>query len=220
MNKRWQYKPLPPVEEVNALSKAINVNEYLCAVLLQRGIRDYDAARSFFRPTLDQLHDPFLMTDMDKAVERIKTAIDKGERILVYGDYDVDGTTAVSLVYSYLRSFHEHCHYYIPDRYAEGYGVSRAGVEWAHANGYTLIIALDLGIKASDMVVLADAKGIDFVICDHHLPGIEIPQAVAVLDPKRVDCNYPFPELSGCGIGFKLIQAFARRYRDESVMND
>ena len=220
MTKRWQYKPLPSVEEVNALSKAINVNEYLCAVLLQRGIRDYDAARSFFRPTLDHLHDPFLMTDMDKAVERIKMAVDKGERILVYGDYDVDGTTAVSLVYSYLRSFHEHCHYYIPDRYAEGYGVSRAGVEWAHANGYTLIIALDLGIKASDMVVLADAKGIDFVICDHHLPGIEIPQAVAVLDPKRVDCNYPFAELSGCGIGFKLIQAFARRYRDESVMNE
>jgi single-stranded-DNA-specific exonuclease len=220
MNKRWQYKILPSVEEVNALSKTINVNEYLCAVLLQRGIRDYDAARSFFRPTLDHLHDPFLMTDMDKAVERIKAAIDKGERILVYGDYDVDGTTAVALVYSYLRSFYESCHYYIPDRYAEGYGVSRAGVEWAHANGYTLIIALDLGIKASDMVVLADAKGIDFIICDHHLPGIEIPQAVAVLDPKRVDCNYPFPELSGCGIGFKLIQAFARRYRDESVMND
>jgi single-stranded-DNA-specific exonuclease len=220
MNKRWQHKPLPPAEAVNALSKAINVNEYLCAVLLQRGIQDFETARTFFRPTLEQLHDPFLMTDMDKAVERIKAALDKQEKILVYGDYDVDGTTAVSLVYSYLRSFYDHCHYYIPDRNAEGYGVSRAGVEWAHANGYTLIIALDLGIKASDMVVLADAKGIDFIICDHHLPGVEIPQAVAVLDPKREDCDYPFLELSGCGIGFKLMQAFARRYRDESVLNE
>jgi single-stranded-DNA-specific exonuclease len=220
MNKRWQHKQLPAADDVNALSKIINVNEYLCAVLLQRGVSDYDAARSFFRPSLDELHDPFLMLDMDKAVERMKRAIDNEEKILVYGDYDVDGTTAVSLVYSYLRSFYSHCHYYIPDRYAEGYGVSRAGVEWAHANGYTLIIALDLGIKASDMVVLADAKGIDFIICDHHLPGLEIPSAVAVLDPKREDCNYPYTELSGCGIGFKLIQAFARRYRDESVLQE
>jgi single-stranded-DNA-specific exonuclease len=220
MTKRWQYKPMPLPEDVNTLSKAINVNEYLCAVLLQRGIGDFDEAKKFFRPTLDQLHDPFLMKDMDKAVERIKAAIDKGERILVYGDYDVDGTTAVSLVYSHLRSFYDRCHYYIPDRYAEGYGVSRAGVEWAEANGYTLIIALDLGIKASDMVVLADAKGIDFIICDHHLPGVEIPRAIAVLDPKRLDCNYPFPELSGCGIGFKLVQAYERRYGDERTMEN
>jgi single-stranded-DNA-specific exonuclease len=220
MNKRWLHKSVPPADEVNALSKAINVNEYLCAVLIQRGIRDYDAAKSFFRPSMDQLHDPFLMTDMENAVERMKKAIDSGEHILIYGDYDVDGTTAVSLVYSYLRSFYDRCHYYIPDRYAEGYGVSREGVEWAHANGYTLIIALDLGIKASDMVVLAEAKGIDFIICDHHLPGVEIPSAVAVLDPKREDCNYPFQELSGCGIGFKLVQAYARRYRDESVLGD
>src|SRR6187399_823077 len=216
MIKRWQYKPLPSADAISALSKAINVNDYLCAVLLQRGIVGFDDARRFFRPSLTELHDPFLMTDMEKAVARIKTAVDSGEKILVYGDYDVDGTTAVSLVYSHLRSFYEHCHYYIPDRYAEGYGVSRAGVEWAEANGYTLIIALDLGIKASDMVVLAEAKGIDFVICDHHLPGVEIPRAVAVLDPKRSDCTYPFTELSGCGIGFKLMQAFARRYRDES----
>lgn len=215
MNKRWQYKPLPDTELVNALSKSINVNEYLCAVLLQRGVLDFEAARSFFRPTLEQLHDPFLMTDMDKAVDRIRVAIDKGEKILVYGDYDVDGTTAVSLVYSHLRSFYDRCHYYIPDRYAEGYGVSRAGVEWAEANGYTLIIALDLGIKASDMVVLAEAKGIDFIICDHHLPGVEIPRAVAVLDPKREDCSYPYQELSGCGIGYKLMQAYARRHGNE-----
>jgi single-stranded-DNA-specific exonuclease len=218
MIKRWQYKPLPSSDDVSALGKAINVNDYLCAILLQRGIVGFDDARRFFRPSLDQLHDPFLMTDMEKAVARIKSAIDNGEKILVYGDYDVDGTTAVSLVYSHLRSFYEHCHYYIPDRYVEGYGVSRAGIEWAEANGYSLIIALDLGIKASDMVVLADAKGIDFVICDHHLPGVEIPRAIAVLDPKREDCHYPFQELSGCGIGFKLMQAFERRHGDERRM--
>jgi single-stranded-DNA-specific exonuclease len=220
MIKRWQYKPLPSADDISALSKAINVNDYLCAVLLQRGIVGFDDARRFFRPSLEELHDPFLMTDMEKAVTRIKAAIDSGEKILVYGDYDVDGTTAVSLVYSHLRSFYEHCHYYIPDRYAEGYGVSRAGVEWAEANGYTLIIALDLGIKASDMVVLADAKGIDFVICDHHLPGIEIPRAIAVLDPKREDCHYPFQELSGCGIGFKLMQAYERLHGDERRMEN
>lgn len=220
MNKRWQYKQTPDRDEVLALSKVLNVNEYLCAILLQRGIKDFESAKNFFRPSLDHLHDPFLMQDMDKAVERIKQAIDRKEKILVYGDYDVDGTTAVSLVYSYLREFHAHCDFYIPDRYAEGYGVSRAGVEWAEQNGFTLIIALDLGIKACDMVILAEAKGIDFIICDHHLPGGEFPRAVAVLDPKRQDCNYPYQELSGCGIGFKLIQAFARRYGDESVLQN
>ncbi len=146
---------------------------------------------------------------------RLKTAIDNNEKILIYGDYDVDGTTAVSLVFSYLKNFYDQCDFYIPDRHIGGYGVSEAGVKWAHENEFTLIIALDLGIKSADMVTLAGIKGIDFIICDHHLPGTEIPNAVAVLDPKREDCNYPFKELSGCGLGFKLFQAFARKYRDE-----
>lgn len=216
MTKRWIYKHIPSKESVEQLGKEINVNPYLTTILLQRGIADFHSAKKFFRPSLDQLHDPFLMKDMKQAVERIKKAIDKQEKILVYGDYDVDGTTAVALVYSYLKSFYAHCEYYIPDRYAEGYGVSEAGIIWAEQNGFSLIIALDLGIKASDMVTLANHKGIDFIICDHHLPGSNIPQAVAVLDPKRDDCDYPFKELSGCGLGFKLIQGFARLYKDEA----
>ncbi len=214
-NRRWLYKPIPDQDKIQALGKSINVNQYLAAILIQRGIETFDAAKKFFTPSLDDLHDPFLMKDMDVAVERIRTAIDKGEKILVYGDYDVDGTTAVSLVYSYLSSFYSACDFYIPDRSSEGYGVSRAGVMWAEQNNFSLIIALDLGIKASDMVGLANHKGIDFIICDHHLPDKKIPQAVAVLDPKQDDCNYPFNELSGCGIGFKLMQAYARKYRDE-----
>src|ERR1700754_30344 len=190
MIKRWRYRPIPPAEEVSALSKAINVNEYLCAILIQRGITDFDLARKFFRPSLDHLHDPFLMRDMERAVERIKKAIDNNEKILIYGDYDVDGTTAVSLVYRFLKSFYDKCEFYIPDRYKEGYGVSTIGIEWAEDNGFTLIIALDLGIKSSDMVTIADNKGIDFIICDHHLPGKDVPSAVAVLDPKRDDCDY------------------------------
>ncbi|PZR41589.1 MAG: single-stranded-DNA-specific exonuclease RecJ [Azospira oryzae] len=218
MNKRWIHKPAPSAEEVAELSQRININPYLSAILIQRGITDFDSAKNFFRPSLDQLHDPFLMRDMDRAVERMKRAIDNKEKILVYGDYDVDGTTSVSLVFSYLREFHSECDFYVPDRYSEGYGVSEKGIIWAEENGFSLIIALDLGIKASDMVVLANHKGIDFIICDHHLPGTDIPQAVAVLDPKRSDCNYPFKELSGCGIGFKLLQAYARRYgHEESV---
>ena len=215
MTKRWIYKSSPAKESIEQLSKEINVNPYLTSILLQREITDFQTAKKFFRPSLDQLHDPFLMKDMKLAVERMKKAIDNKEKILVYGDYDVDGTTAVSLVFSYLKSFYSHCDYYIPDRHAEGYGVSEAGIIWAERNGYSLIIALDLGIKASDMVTLANHKGIDFIICDHHLPGAHIPQAVAVLDPKRDDCEYPFKELSGCGLGFKLIQGFARLYKDE-----
>jgi single-stranded-DNA-specific exonuclease len=215
MNKRWTYKTIPPREEIDKISKSININPYLSAILLQRNISDFDSAKNFFRPSLDQLHDPFLMQDMEQAVDRLKKAIDTREKVLIYGDYDVDGTTAVSVVFSYLREFHPYCDFYIPDRYAEGYGVSEAGILWAEENGFSLIIALDLGIKASDMVILANHKGIDFIICDHHLPGIQIPQAVAVLDPKRKDCTYPFQELSGCGIGFKLIQAFARKHRVE-----
>ncbi len=218
MVKRWRYKPIPPKEEVNALSKAINVNEYLCAILIQRGIKDFEHARRFFRPSLDHLHDPFLMRDMDRAVERVKRAVDNNEKILIYGDYDVDGTTAVSLVYRFLKQFYANCEFYIPDRYSEGYGVSATGIQWAEDNGFTLIIALDLGIKSSDMVKAAGHKGIDFIICDHHLPGKDMPNAVAVLDPKREDCEYPFQELSGCGIGFKLIQAYARRYGKEEEL--
>ncbi|HNR73151.1 MAG TPA: single-stranded-DNA-specific exonuclease RecJ [Cyclobacteriaceae bacterium] len=212
MEKRWLYKPTPPPSELEALTKAINVNPYLATVLWQRGICDFDKAKEFFRPSLDHLHDPFLLTDMHEAVERLKQAIDKQEKILIYGDYDVDGTTAVALVYSYLKNFYPHCDFYIPDRYAEGYGVSEAGIIWAEENNFSLIVALDLGIKASDMVTLARHKGIDFIICDHHLPGGEIPNAVAVLDPKREDCSYPFNELSGCGLGFKLVQAYSTRY--------
>ncbi len=215
LTRRWKYKPVPSVESVEALSAVLNLNPYLTSVLLQRGIADFETARYFFRPQLEHLHDPFLMKDMEAAVVRLHRAIQNQERILIYGDYDVDGTTSVALVYRYLRSFYSNIAFYIPDRYAEGYGVSQTGILWAEENQYTLIIALDLGIKSSDMVVLAAHKGIDFIICDHHLPGGDIPQAVAVLDPKREDCNYPFQELSGCGLGFKLIQAYARRYRIE-----
>jgi single-stranded-DNA-specific exonuclease len=215
MKKRWEYKAEPTAGKVQELSEAININNYLSAILIQRGIDTYDKAKKFFRPSLTDLHDPFLLTDMDEAVERLQRAITNKEKILIYGDYDVDGTTSVALVYSYLKTFYPNCEFYIPDRYKEGYGVSEAGIIWADQNEFSLIIALDLGIKASDMVVLANHKGIDFIICDHHLPDDKIPQAVAVLDPKRKDCPYPFKELSGCGLGFKLIQAYAKRYRKE-----
>lgn len=220
MQKRWIYKNTPAAETIEALGKAININANLATILLQRGVTDFESAKTFFRPSLDRLHDPFLLKDMEHAVVRLKSAIDKNEKILIYGDYDVDGTTAVALVHSYLRSFYPHCEFYIPDRYAEGYGVSEAGIIWAEENNFSLIIALDLGIKASDMVTLATHKGIDFIICDHHLPGGDIPNAVAVLDPKRDDCEYPYKELSGCGLGFKLIQAFSRRYRNEQEIFD
>jgi single-stranded-DNA-specific exonuclease len=218
MEKRWLLKPIPESDQIEKLSKAINVNWYLTTILIQRGVHEFEEARNYFRPTLDHLHDPFLMKDMDKAIDRLKRAIDTNEKILIYGDYDVDGTTSVSLVYSYLRKFYTHCEVYIPDRYAEGYGVSLAGIEWAELHDYTLIIALDCGIKSSELVSVANQKGIDFIICDHHLPGDSIPEAVAVLDPKRSDCPYPYKDLSGCGIGFKLMQAFARLYRDEKEL--
>ncbi len=220
MNRRWIYKTLPQQSQIDFLSESIHVSATLATLLLHRGVHTFEEARNFFRPALSDLHDPFLMKDMRPAVERIKLAIDQTEKILIYGDYDVDGTTAVSLAFSYLKSFYPHVAYYIPDRTAEGYGVSKAGILWAEQNGFSLIIALDLGIKASDMVMLANHKGIDFIICDHHLPDNKIPQAIAVLDPKQRDCFYPFKELSGCGIGFKLIQAFARSYRDENEVFD
>jgi single-stranded-DNA-specific exonuclease len=207
MEKRWQYREISNQEDITTLCKAINVNPYLAAILLQRGIHDLTSAREFFRPTLAELHDPFLMADMDVAVDRLTKAIQTNERILIYGDYDVDGTTAVALVYNYLSKFYQQCEIYVPDRHKEGYGISKAGVEYAEQHNFSLIIALDCGIKASDMVILANHKGIDFIICDHHLPGDKIPNAIAVLDPKRVDCLYPYKELSGCGLGFNRMQA-------------
>ncbi|MFM8850418.1 MAG: single-stranded-DNA-specific exonuclease RecJ, partial [Cytophagales bacterium] len=214
-DNRWIYKGQPLSEAIQSLSKAINVNSYLSTVLLQRGISNFEEAQHFFRPQLGHLHNPFLLKDMDIAVARMKKAIDQQEKILVYGDYDVDGTTSVAMVFSYLHSFYPHCDFYIPDRHAEGYGVSEVGLRYAADNNIKLIIALDLGVKALEAVHQASVQGIDFIICDHHLPGASIPHAVAVLDPKRKDCTYPFKELSGCGLGFKLLQAFAKTYRQE-----
>ena len=215
MQKRWLVREIPEREKIEQISNALNINPSLSTILIQRGINDFEKAKYFFRPLLDHLHDPFLMKDMDRAVDRLKKAIDGNEKILIYGDYDVDGTTSVALVISYLQSFYSHCEIYIPDRQVEGYGVSLAGIEWAEANQYSLIIALDCGIKSTELVQVAKRKGIDFIICDHHLPDDSIPDAVAVLDPKRKDCFYPYTELSGCGLGFKLIQAYARNHRDE-----
>ena len=216
MDKRWVLKEPPAPAQIEQLSKAININPYLSAILLQRGITDYETAKKFFRPSLDELHDPFLMKGMKAAVARLRQGIMAQERILIYGDYDVDGTTSVALVYSYLRKFYAHCEIYIPDRNAEGYGISLTGIEWAAEHGYTLVIALDCGIKSSELIEVARQKDIDFIICDHHLPDDFIPKAVAVLDPKQIDCPYPYKELSGCGLGFKLMQAYARTFRDES----
>lgn len=210
MKKNWRIKEQGNPEIIKQLSQQLNINPILANLLVQRGINTFEEARNFFRPSLSQLHDPFLMKDMDKAINRLTQAITNNEAILIYGDYDVDGTTAVALVYTFISSFYKKVDYYIPDRYKEGYGISFDGIDFAAASNFTLIIALDCGIKAVDKVVYATAKGIDFIICDHHRPGNEIPQAIAVLDPKRADCNYPFDELSGCGLGFKLIQAYAQ----------
>ncbi len=210
MEKCWVLKPPGDPEKVKDLSKVLGIDLVLADLLVQRGVTTFDEAKTFFRPTLEDLFDPFLMKDMDKAIARIKKAIDQKEQILVYGDYDVDGTSAVSLVYTFLHSFHSEIDFYIPDRYNEGYGISVRGIDFAAETNVKLIIALDCGIKAVEKVAYATAKGIDFIICDHHRPGAEIPGAVAVLDPKRSDCLYPYKELSGCGIGFKLIQAYSK----------
>lgn len=206
---RWNLKPKPSPDKVQHLAAALNIDAVTATLLVQRGIETFAEAKAFFRPVLADLHDPYLMKDMDKAVARIESAIENNENILVFGDYDVDGTTAVSLVSSFLRSYYPNVDTYIPDRYNEGYGVSFAGIDYADDNGCTLIIALDCGIKSIDKVAYAKAKGIDFIICDHHRPGDELPAAVAVLDPKRDDCSYPYDELCGCGVGFKLVQALA-----------
>ena len=208
---RWTLKPKPNSTTVDILSKALNVDTSIATLLVQRGIETYDEAKTFFRPSLKDLHDPFLMKDMDKAVARIETALLQGENILVYGDYDVDGTTAVALLSSYLETKSNQIATYIPDRYDEGYGISFKGIDFAHDNGFSLIVALDCGVKAIDKIDYASEKGIDFIICDHHRPGELLPKAVAVLDPKRNDCEYPFKELCGCGVGFKLIQALASK---------
>ncbi|MBO6879381.1 single-stranded-DNA-specific exonuclease RecJ [Winogradskyella sp.] len=208
---RWTLKPKPQVSKVEELKKALQVNDIVATLLLQRGIESYEAAKTFFRPSFEDLHDPFLMKDMDKAVARIEKAIVEGENILVYGDYDVDGTTSVALMSSYLKTRLDSVATYIPDRYDEGYGISYKGIDFAHDNDFSLIIALDCGVKAVDKVKYAKDKGIDFIICDHHRPGNKLPEAIAVLDPKRDDCDYPFKELCGCGVGFKLITALASK---------
>jgi len=213
---RWTLKPTPDTSIVNALVERLNVDTIIATLLVQRGIETFDQAKKFFRPSLDDLHDPFLMKDMDRAVDRIESAIRNEENILVYGDYDVDGTTSVALMSSYLSTLTPQVATYIPDRYQEGYGVSYQGIDYAHDNDISLIIALDCGIKAIEKVAYAKEKGIDFVICDHHRPGEQIPDAVAVLDPKRSDCSYPYKELCGCGVGFKLIQALASKY-DQTI---
>ena len=208
---RWTIKPKPEEDKIKALAKALNVEKLVAQLLLQRGISTYEEAKYFFRPQLEHLHDPFLMKDMDIAVARIEKAIDDGENILVFGDYDVDGTTAVALLSSYLLTYYPNVATYIPDRYAEGYGVSYKGIDFAEDNGFSLIIALDCGVKAIEKVAYAKEKNIDFIICDHHRPGDVLPDAIAVLDPKRSDCTYPYDELCGCGVGFKLIQALGSR---------
>ena len=213
---RWTLKSKPETEKVQNLHSELQINEIISTLLVQRGIETYDQARQFFRPSLDDLHDPYLMKDMDKAVSRIEKAIADGENILVFGDYDVDGTTAVSLVSSYLKSYYSNVATYIPDRYDEGYGISYKGIDFAEDNEFTLIIALDCGIKSVDHVAYANERNIDFIICDHHRQGDMLPKAVAVLDPKREDCSYPYDELCGCGVGFKLIQALAQN-RNQTI---
>ena len=213
---RWTIKPKPKQEDIDVLANALQVDDLVAQLLLQRGIATFEDAKKFFRPQLSDLHDPFLMKDMDIAVNRIEEAIGKGENILVFGDYDVDGTTAVALVSSYLLSYYPNVATYIPDRYEEGYGVSYKGIDFAEDNGFTLIIALDCGVKAIDKVAYAKEKDIDFIICDHHRPGTILPNAIAILDPKREDCSYPYDELCGCGVGFKLIQALGS-HRGETI---
>jgi single-stranded-DNA-specific exonuclease len=212
--KRWITKPFPDSGEqqaaIKSLAQSLNVSPSLAALLVQRSVHTFDEARTFFRPEIGHLHDPFEMKDMDRAIMRLQMAMlpERQEKILIYGDYDVDGTTSVALVYGFLKKYHPTIDYYIPDRYKEGYGISQQGIQWAAENGFSLIIALDCGIKSIDRVAEAKALGVDFIICDHHRPGTELPDAAAVLDPKREDCQYPYKELSGCGVGFKLLQAF------------
>ena len=208
MKKQWLTHTHYSTEVVSELQQSLTVDETIAKLLALRGISTFDEAKTFFRPSLSTLHDPFLMKGMETAIHRINKAIENNEKVLVFGDYDVDGTTAVALVYSFFKSYVKDIRYYIPDRYSEGYGISFKSIDYAKENDYSLIIALDCGIKANDKIEYANERQIDFIICDHHLPGDLIPKAVAVLDPKQIDCDYPYKELSGCGIGFKLAQAF------------
>ncbi len=209
---KWIIKEQADPAKVDKLSAEVGIDRVLADLLVKRGVETFEQARSFFRPSLSDLHDPFMMKDMDVAVERLHKAISGGEKILVYGDYDVDGTTAVALVFSFIRRFTPNVDFYIPDRYDEGYGVSYKGIDWAIEGGFKLIITLDCGIKAIDKAEYAASRGVEMIICDHHLPEETLPRVVAVLDPKREDCHYPFDDLSGCGVGFKLVQAYSQRY--------
>lgn len=212
MEKRWNISQSDPAR-VRSLQASLGINEVLCRLLIQRGITTFEEARSFFRPAIKDLHSPWLMKDMEKAVSRIRQAFQSGEKILVYGDYDVDGTTAVACLYQFLRKCHppEKVDFYIPHRYREGYGISRQGIDFARDNGFTLVISLDCGIKSVDLIQYAATLGIEFIVCDHHLPDLELPPAAAILNPKQIDCPYPYKELCGCGVGFKLITALAQR---------
>lgn len=210
MQKRWNILSANP-EEVASLQAALKINATLCTILAQRGINDYDKAKEYFRPSLEHLHSPWLMKDMDKAVDRILHAFEEHEQILVYGDYDVDGTTSVASMFQFLKSLHDPIDFYIPHRYKEGYGISKIGIDFAKENGFSLIISLDCGIKSADLIAYAKSVGIDFIVCDHHLPDEIIPAAVAILNPKQKDCNYPYKELCGCGVGFKLMTALTER---------
>lgn len=217
MEYRWKIKDKADCKAVELLSKEINVNYTLANMLVNRGISDFQRAKEFFRPDLDKLHDPFLMKDMDMAVERLTAAMGNNEKVLIYGDYDVDGTTSVALFYGFMKAFYSNIDFYIPDRYKEGYGISEKGIHFAAENNFKLIISLDCGIKALEKVELANSLGIDFIVCDHHTPGERLPNAIAVLDPKRKDCPYPYKELSGCGVGFKLIQAYLEKTGVDAV---
>jgi len=211
MAKRWKILSADQ-QKAASLKESLKISSVICNILVQRGIETYEQSKDFFRPQLSQLHDPWLMKDMDKAVERIIRAVNDNEKILVFGDYDVDGTTAVACMYRFLKKIHSEIDFYIPHRYREGYGVSKLGIEFARENGFTLIISLDCGIKSIELIQYAKALGIDFVVCDHHLPDEELPPAIAILNPKQKDCNYPYKELCGCGVGFKLISALAAQF--------
>ncbi len=211
MEKRWVYKDEPDNEIVEKLSKEINISTYLSKILVQRGVSTFDEAKEFFRPSLSKLHDPFLMLNMDRAVNRLTDAVFNKEKILIYGDYDVDGTTSVSLIYLFLKQFSDNIEFYIPDRYTEGYGISEKGINHAIDKQFQLIIALDCGIRAVDRAKQAKDADIDLIICDHHIPGKELPDAFAILDPKQKNCKYPYKELSGCGVGFKLLEGFCQQ---------
>ena len=210
MQKRW--KILPANEpNIAKLQADLNINKTLCRILVQRGLADFETSKHFFRPQLSDLHSPWLMKDMDKAVARFIQAIDQKEKILVYGDYDVDGTTSVACMFQFIQSIYTEVDYYIPHRYREGYGVSKAGIDFAKEQGMTLIISLDCGIKSVELITYAKELGIDFIVCDHHLPDTELPPAVAILNAKQIDCKYPYKELCGCGVGFKLATAIAEK---------